>query len=229
MESKKQSVLLGDLLKFFGIASSSENIRNIISKLGCAKNCHPDGLEKVLQGDFCGHQLYEYFDKYEEMKRDIGCIDFDDMLIDCLAVLDKNSSLCANVGDRYDYIMVDEFQDVNYHQYCILKRIVGAKYNVFCVGDDDQTIYGFRGSSPRYINEYCDDFPNAKTYFIGNNYRSGKKIIELCNKVITNNTYRVNIHKLHKDYCFYNLHLSGAIVANMIMQILYIVDSCLLD
>jgi len=140
----------------------------------------------------------EVYDKYSQYKKSSKCIDFDDMLIICKNILQSDDSTLDCFRKKYKYILIDEFQDINSIQLDIVKLLSCPSYNVFAVGDDDQSIYGFRGSTPEYIVNFKEHFQNSKTVILDTCYRSTSEIIEMSSNLIVNNTSR--IQKILKPY-----------------------------
>ena len=127
---------------------------------------------------------------YEEYKESIKKIDFDDMLIKTYNLLKQNKQILDRVRSAYRYILVDEFQDINKVQFEVIKLIASPNNNIFVVGDEDQSIYGFRGSRPDFLLEFEDYFKGSKKYVLDINYRSKKDITDIANKLIQNNENR---------------------------------------
>lgn len=130
------------------------------------------------------------YSKYEEYKRSNGLFDFDDMLIGCYRLFTQSPQLLEQYQERFHYFLIDEFQDVNKVQYELIKLFSNKHKNVCAVGDDDQSIYSFRGSDPRYLLEFEKDFPNAKIISLDQNYRSTHEIVTTANQIITLNKTR---------------------------------------
>ncbi len=127
---------------------------------------------------------------FASAKRKQEKIDFDDMLTECYALLHNDATERTYWQQKFDYILVDEFQDVNAAQYACLKLLAGEKKNVFVVGDDDQSIYGFRGARPDFMLDFPKDYPHTKKVVLDVNYRSTDRIIRLAERVIGRNAYR---------------------------------------
>ncbi|HWO98451.1 MAG TPA: ATP-dependent helicase [Bacillus sp. (in: firmicutes)] len=133
------------------------------------------------------HYLYKH---YEKKKQRENMFDFDDMLYGCYAMLKENPSLLARYQERLRYFLIDEFQDINKVQYEIMKMLSASSTNLCAVGDDDQSIYAFRGSDPSFILNFKDDFAGTKTITLSENYRSSHNIVASANKVIALNKER---------------------------------------
>ncbi|MFJ5714905.1 UvrD-helicase domain-containing protein [Neobacillus sp. NPDC093127] len=130
------------------------------------------------------------YKKYEVYKQREGLFDFDDMLLGCYQLLNSSPALLAQYQDRFQYFLIDEFQDVNKVQYELIKLLSGKHKNVCAVGDDDQAIYSFRGSDPSYLLEFEKDFPAAKLVILEHNYRSSHEIVAASNQMIAANKVR---------------------------------------
>ncbi len=141
--------------------------------------------KNMPENDF--RQLYLSFEK--EMKRQ-GKIDFDDMMVMCYELLAGRADILEQLRKIFKYILVDEFQDSNRIQYEIFKLLAKPKENVFVVGDDDQSVYGFRGARPEIMQTFVKDFDKCKIVKLGENYRCGKAITEASIKVISENKNR---------------------------------------
>lgn len=131
----------------------------------------------------------EVYTAYEERKKRRNAIDFDDMLVACEEMLLSDPRTLTYWQRRFSYILVDEFQDINARQYHILKLLAGEKRNVFVVGDDDQAIYGFRGSRPACMKQFAEEFA-AREITLDINYRSLPAIIQASDAVIAQNKDR---------------------------------------
>ena len=130
------------------------------------------------------------YERYEEQLKANNSLDFDDLLLYVLRLLRRDGEVREYLSDRFKYILVDEFQDTNSVQYEIIKLLSGVHGNLFCVGDDDQSIYGWRGAEIENILRFDDDFPEAKVYKLERNYRSTNGILQLANAIIKNNAGR---------------------------------------
>jgi DNA helicase-2/ATP-dependent DNA helicase PcrA len=128
--------------------------------------------------------------KYEEYKIKHDLFDFDDMLIGCYQLFLASPSLLEQYQERFCYFLIDEFQDVNKVQYELIKLLSGKHQNVCAVGDDDQSIYSFRGSDPSYLLSFEEDFPKAKVITLDQNYRSSHEIVTTANQIIRLNKTR---------------------------------------
>ncbi len=130
------------------------------------------------------------YQKYEDYKKQMRLFDFDDMLVGCYQLFTSLPQLLERYQNRFHYFLIDEFQDINKVQYELIKLFSAKNKNVFAVGDDDQAIYSFRGSDPRYLLEFETDFPNAEVITLNQNYRSTYEIVAAANQIIACNQSR---------------------------------------
>ena len=139
---------------------------------------------------FSNPEFTKICSKYEEGKKFLKCIDFDDMLLMCSKILNSDNNLLMSYRNKYKYFLIDEFQDTNELQLDIIKLLSSPLNNLCVVGDDDQSIYGFRGSMPRCLLDFEEHFTEIKTVHLDINYRSTKEIIDLSKKIISFNINR---------------------------------------
>ncbi|MRX71915.1 AAA family ATPase [Bacillus lacus] len=137
-------------------------------------------------------QVFYLYQRYEEMKRDRNQFDFDDMLIGCYDLLTENKELLERYQKRFTHFLIDEFQDINTVQYQLMKLLSEHTRHICAVGDDDQSIYSFRGSDPGFILNFQKDFPDAAVIQLTKNYRSSHPIVASAKKVIVRNRNRLN-------------------------------------
>ncbi|MCD8200970.1 MAG: UvrD-helicase domain-containing protein, partial [Clostridia bacterium] len=135
-------------------------------------------------------EICDVYEGYEEHLSRNNALDFDDLLIKTLELLRSDETSRLYLSDKFKYVLVDEFQDTNAVQYEIIKLLASVHGNLFVVGDDDQSIYGWRGAEIENILGYDRDFPDAKIYKLQRNYRSSSSILGLANHIIKNNASR---------------------------------------
>ena len=139
---------------------------------------------------FGNPMVAKVFDRYNELLKSNNAMDFDDLLLNGVKLLAENPEVLKHYADRFHYIMVDEYQDTNYLQYKLIKMLASKHGNLCVVGDDDQCIYQWRGADIRNILDFENDFKNAFTVRLEQNYRSKANILNLANSVIKNNKGR---------------------------------------
>lgn len=147
-------------------------------------------LEKVI-GEYKTNTTVFIYKEYQARLLELNCVDFGDILLYVLDILLKNPNILAEYQERFKYVMVDEYQDTNVTQYLLL-RLFSQKYrNICCVGDDDQSIYSWRGAEIENILKFSEDFPEAVTIRLERNYRSVANILTAASAVISHNTKRL--------------------------------------
>ncbi len=171
------------------VQDQEEYIQQFFSQYSLMKNQLQDDSDFVPEG-LPKDEFVALSKKFDGWKRRNEKIDFDDMLTECYDVLSQDEKIRKAWQDRFDYILVDEFQDVNHAQYACLQMLAAPKNNLFVVGDDDQSIYGFRGASPSFMLDFPKDFPGTEKVFLDVNYRCSGRIIRLASQVIGTNVSR---------------------------------------
>lgn len=136
-------------------------------------------------------EIAKIYGAYNGLLLEKNMVDFDDLLLLTYEILDKNPALCDEISQKYNYIMVDEYQDTNELQYKLLKKLCATHNNICVVGDDDQSIYGWRGAKIQNILDFKDNFKGAKIIRLEKNYRSTSEILEVANRLIAFNTKRL--------------------------------------
>ena len=195
MSEKESSVLLQEVLDQTDIESTpevedeEELVRELLREVGMVKNglCHlKDFHSKYLTQD----EFAEVFRSYEHQKKELKKFDFDDMLVQCYALFRKKPEILQGWQKRFQYILIDEFQDINRVQYEVIRMLAAPRYNLFVVGDDDQSIYGFRGAKPELMLYMKQEFPSLRTISLTVNYRSTEFITGAAARVILHNDTR---------------------------------------
>lgn len=161
-----------------------------LSDLSFYKNTGRERGEKAGQNQAEQMQLHELRQAYEQCCRKRWLLDFDDILIYCHRLLTEDSGLRDRWKNRFRYILIDEFQDINDVQYQIIKLLSANYENLFVVGDDDQAIYSFRGADPSYMHRFLEDYPKSRQVKLNINYRCGDRILALAARSIAHNKYR---------------------------------------
>lgn len=172
--------------EYFSIVNEEE-VENVLSKITYAKNMMLNYNE--LESSSIGIKNFkEIFTKYDEYKKQNNLMDFDDILHYGYNLLSKHSYYNDWMKSEYDYIQIDEMQDTSKIQHAIIKTI--SNNNLFMVGDDDQSIYSFRGSFPEYMLNFNQIYKGGKVFYLSSNYRSDANIVKTAKKVIENNKFR---------------------------------------
>lgn len=144
----------------------------------------------VSGGDYWQQVVSKVYTKYQEKLKKSNALDFDDLIMVTVQMLQEHPELLRKYQERFRYILVDEYQDTNMAQYMLVKLLAQERGNICVVGDEDQSIYAFRGADIRNILEFEKDFPGAKVVKLEENYRSTQTILGAANSVIKNNTAR---------------------------------------
>lgn len=126
--------------------------------------------------------------------------DFEDLIVECVRALENDPSWRTQLQQQYDYIFVDEFQDINFGQYCLLRLLAPGNANVCAIGDPDQAIYGFRGSDVTYFNRFIEDFPNTRVIQLTRNYRSTETILKSAFQVIDSHQLQLTGIDIQRTY-----------------------------
>ena len=157
------------------------------------KALSPTDINPREVGDIMGGQMLSIYTDYQARLKALNACDFGDLLLQCITILKnpENAAILADYHRRFKYIMVDEYQDTNVAQYMWLRLLAQGTGNICCVGDDDQSIYGWRGAEVGNILKFEHDFPNAKVVRLEQNYRSTGHILAAASGVIANNTGRL--------------------------------------
>ena len=168
----------------------AKQLLNLIDKWK-NKGLYPEAISSN-DGDYFangkGHLLYKI---YQERLKYFNAVDFGDLILESIRLFENNQDILESYQNRFKYILVDEYQDTNVSQYKLLKLLTGKYQNICCVGDDDQSIYSWRGAEISNILRFEKDFPEAKTIRLEENYRSTGHILTAASKLIENNESRL--------------------------------------
>ena len=191
LDEKSKRLAIKGILKSLNVENGEDDevVGQLINEISFVKN------ELMDKGDFNSEvvskdEFIKAYNLYEEHKHQIKKIDFDDMLLRTYYLLKNNSKALETVRSVYRYILVDEFQDINKVQFEVLKLISNPQNNIFVVGDEDQSIYGFRGARPDFLLEFEEYFSGTKKVMLDINYRSKGEIIDVANRLIEKNSNR---------------------------------------
>lgn len=191
LDEKTKRLTIKGILKNLKVENGEddETVGQVINEISYVKNelmDKQDFQSEILTKD----EFINTYNMYEEYKEQVRKIDFDDMLIKTYHLLSTNKQALELVRNVYKYILVDEFQDINKVQFEVLKLISNPNNNIFVVGDEDQSIYGFRGARPDYLLQFEEYFHGTEKIVLDINYRSQKEIIDISNKLIEKNISR---------------------------------------
>lgn len=187
-----QGTVIKEILKRLNIDEKFLPPREVKAKISDAKNklMGPDEWFAKTERDFRNQTLHDVFVAYEQRLKSANALDFDDLLLKTLELLADHPPVLESYRDRFHYVMVDEYQDTNYAQYMLVKLLTDRSRNLCVVGDDDQSIYGWRGADIRNILDFEKDYPDAKVIKLEQNYRSTANILDAANQVIAHNAGR---------------------------------------
>ena len=198
LTEEKKYQILQRLLSESGLhfEDEKETLSEIASEISVVKN-EQIPLEHYYSKS-CPEEVFRgFYRKYEEMHRREGLLDFDDMMTMTYELLTQRADILAAWQRHYRYILVDEFQDINLLQYAILRLLADPERNLFIVGDDDQSIYRFRGAKPEIMLNFPKDYPDAKQIVLDRNFRSVASVIRAAQLVIRENTKRFAKRAVH--------------------------------
>ena len=193
LSERQKTDYIREIIGRYGISSNdiSELSQNIINDIGNIKGNMLNAQE--YEPSCCKKEDFiKVYNAYNlELKKD-GKMDFDDILRECYLLLCENHTMLEQWRELYKYILIDEFQDINRIQMNIIELLASPLNNIFVVGDDDQSIYGFRGARPEIMIEFKDYYPEAELMGLKVNYRSTQSIINVAGRVIENNKTRLD-------------------------------------
>ena len=171
------------------IEDEKEFLQGIASEIGQIKN-NRLSLEEYESSN-CSDQMFrQIYEEYERRRKLLKKIDFDDMLVLCYELFQERPDILQMWQKKFQYILIDEFQDINQVQYDVIRMLALPENNLFIVGDDDQSIYRFRGARPEIMLGFSKDYPNAKSIILDVNYRSTKAVVSAARRVIERNKNR---------------------------------------
>ncbi len=185
--------LVRRVLELHGIGEQTLAPRAAVAQISRAKNAmlDPQGLARQAGASPARRQVAAVFATYQQELRRQNAFDFDDLLTEVAQQLGRHQEVLARYQERFRFLLVDEYQDTNRPQYVLCRQLAGARRNLFVVGDDDQSIYRFRGADIRNILDFQQDFPEAKVVRLEQNYRSTGRILAAANAVIRHNRSRM--------------------------------------
>ena len=196
-DSDDQRALVTRVVKNIGIDPKRFNPRAILAKISSAKT-EMILPEQFTADDYFGEIVKQVYVAYQEALRDANAMDFDDLLLNMVTLLRENEALRMRYQNRFECVLVDEFQDTNSVQYELVSHFAAPQNKVFVVGDEDQAIYAFRGADYRNVRRFQESYQNAAVYLLEQNYRSSQNILDVARAVIDLNRNR-KPKALHTD------------------------------
>jgi DNA helicase-2/ATP-dependent DNA helicase PcrA len=189
-ESDQQAVVKA-VMRRLGLDDKQLKPSAVLSRISWAKNHMLDPQEMYLQSaDPVTEKVAHIFEEYRKELRKANALDFDDLLLETVRLLKTSAEVRERYQRRFEYLLIDEYQDTNRPQYELIKLLAGERHNVCVVGDEDQSIYSWRGADIRNILEFERDFPEARIIRLEQNYRSTQFILEAASAVVANNAKR---------------------------------------
>jgi DNA helicase-2/ATP-dependent DNA helicase PcrA len=190
-DENDQQGIVKQIMRRMGLDTKQLTPRTVLGRISWAKNHMVDPQDFFLSSkDPNSERIAHIFKAYQEDLRRNNALDFDDLLTEAVRLLKSSGEVRARYQRRYQYLLVDEYQDTNRPQYELMKLLAGEHKNVCAVGDEDQSIYSWRGADIRNILEFEQDFPNAHIVRLEQNYRSTQTILEAAGAVVANNLRR---------------------------------------
>jgi len=186
-----QQQLVKSVMRRLGIDDKQTTPRSVLSRISWAKNHMLDPQEVYLQsGDPNTERVAHIYEEYRKELRKANALDFDDLLLETVRLLKALPAVRDYYNRRFQYVMIDEYQDTNRPQYELMILLAGSHHNICAVGDEDQSIYSWRGADIRNILEFEKDFPEARIIRLEQNYRSTQNILQAASAVVANNLKR---------------------------------------
>jgi len=190
-DDSDQQSLMKSIMKRFGIDDKQLTPRIVLGRISWAKNHMLNAQELYLQSaDPKTEKIAHLFEEYRKELLKANALDFDDLLLEATRLLKSSAEVRDYYNRRFQYLMIDEYQDTNRPQYELMRMLAGERHNVCAVGDEDQSIYSWRGADIRNILEFEKNFPEAKIVRLEQNYRSTQSILEGASAVVANNVRR---------------------------------------
>ena len=190
-DDSDQQSLMKSIMKRYGIDDKQLTPRIVLGRISWAKNHMLNAQELYLQSaDPKTEKIAHLFEEYRKELLKANALDFDDLLLEATRLLKSSAEVRAYYNRRFQYLLIDEYQDTNRPQYELMRMLAGERHNVCAVGDEDQSIYSWRGADIRNILEFEKDFPEAKIIRLEQNYRSTQNILQGASAVVANNVRR---------------------------------------
>ncbi len=190
-DESDQQAIVKQAMRRMGIDDKQLTPRTVLGRISWAKNHMIDPQEFYLNStDPTTEKISHIYEAYRKELRKNNALDFDDLLVETVRLLKSSAEVRERYNRKFQYILIDEYQDTNRPQYELMKLLAGKKHNICVVGDEDQSIYSWRGADIKNILEFEKDFPEAKTIRLEQNYRSTQNILEGASAVVARNIQR---------------------------------------
>ena len=191
-DSDDSKRMMKDVFKTLNISDKMMPIKSVLNEISRAKDSLIDPIEykKNAGSDYRLKIIGDCYEMYQRRLKDAGAMDFDDLIVNTVKLFETCPDVLEYYQQRFKYLSVDEYQDTNHAQYELVRLLAEGSHNICVVGDDDQSIYKFRGATIENIMSFERSFPGAKVIKLEQNYRSTQNILDAANKVIDNNTQR---------------------------------------
>lgn len=191
-DTDDQKTVMKEICKRLEIDTRMLKERTILSAISSAKNEYisPLAFEQNALGDYTAEKISKVYKEYQRVMRKNNALDFDDLLVKTVELFQNCPDVLESYQNRFRYIMVDEYQDTNTVQFELIRLLAAKNRNLCVVGDDDQSIYKFRGANIRNILDFEQVYPEAKVIKLEQNYRSTQNVLDAANHVIRNNVGR---------------------------------------
>ena len=191
-DAEDQKSVMKDVCKRLQVDTKIHKERNFLAAISAAKDnlISPEEFTRKAMGDFALERQAAVYREYQSVLQKSNALDFDDLIVKTVELFEAVPEVLHNYQERFRYLMVDEYQDTNTAQFRLIELLAGKYRNLCVVGDDDQSIYKFRGANIQNILSFEEVYPNAKVIKLEQNYRSTQKILDAANGVISHNSAR---------------------------------------
>ncbi|MBI3742071.1 MAG: UvrD-helicase domain-containing protein, partial [Chloroflexi bacterium] len=188
-DDEDQTALMKQILKELNLDDKKYRPGAVLGAIGKAKN-DLIGPDAYVPPSYWHEAVARAYKKFQARLAENNAVDFDDLIMETVRLWRENADILERYQNRFAYLHVDEFQDTNIAQYALMKLLADKQQNLFCVGDEDQSIYKFRGADFRNVMRLRQDFPNARVVLLEQNYRSTKTILDAAQSIIRKNSAR---------------------------------------
>jgi DNA helicase-2/ATP-dependent DNA helicase PcrA len=196
-DSDDQDRLMRRVLRDLNLDEKQNPPRAIHARISSAKNELVSPAEYArLNRTYFDEIVVRCYERYQALLRESNALDFDDLMVETVRLFDQHPDVLAKYQERYAYLLVDEYQDTNRAQYILVKQLAAKRRNLFVVGDDDQSVYGWRGADVRNIRQFEQDYADAHVILLEQNYRSTQAILDTAQAVINAGDKRKHVKQL---------------------------------